>query len=210
MSGVVDEEVHGMTEIVDLADIEVVHQRTEYLQHQYGHVRRKQCMVEMAQATDPGLTTYNLKETCGETADIRRGTFVAELALRGGIPVPMNLQGTRGDLAGRKGSIEIGGWSLIRETEVIGEMAEIEGMAVEAEGSAEEVAMRAKGSEALEKTRGHGGDLLNQTRSRGYITSKCHPERRFTFIFHNGAEPGSCFSNVAIEGSGCTISGVAC
>ena len=48
MSGVVDEEVHGMMEIVDLADIEVVRQRTEYLQHQYGHVKRKQCMVEMA------------------------------------------------------------------------------------------------------------------------------------------------------------------
>ena len=158
MIGVVDEEVHGMTEIVDLADIEVVHQRTEYLRHQYGHVRRKQCMVEMALATDLGPMTYNLKETREATADIRRGTSVVELALKEGIPVSMNLRGTQGDLAGTKGSTEIGGWSLIRETEVIGETAEIEEMVVEAEGSAEEVAMRAKGSEALEKTRGHGGD----------------------------------------------------
>ena len=140
-------------------------------------------MVEMAQARDLGLMTYNLKGTREEAAARRRGTSVVELASREGIPVPMNLQETRGDLAGTKGSIEIGGWSLIRETEVIGEMAEIEEMAVEAAESAGEVAMRDKGSEALEKTRGHGGDLLKQTRSWGYIISKCHARRRFLIFF---------------------------
>ena len=91
MSGGLDGVVHGMMEIVDLADIEVVRQRTEGIQHQYGHVRRKQCMVEMAQARDLGLMTYNLKERREEAADRRRGIFVVELALRGGIPVRTKL-----------------------------------------------------------------------------------------------------------------------
>ena len=127
--------------------------------------------------------TYNLKETREEEAARRRGTSVVELALREGIPVPMNLRGTRGDPAGTKGSIEIGGWSLIRETEVIEETAEIEEMVVEAEESVEEVATRAKGSEALEKTRGHGGDFLNQKRRWGYITSNVIHDDGLQFSF---------------------------
>lgn len=103
----VDEELHGMMETVDPADIEAGHLRTEHLQHQYGHARRKQCMVEMEQETDPGLTTHNLKEIC-EGVDKRRRISVVELALRGETPVSMSYRGTREDLVETMGSIEIG------------------------------------------------------------------------------------------------------
>lgn len=155
-SAVVDEEVHGTMETVDLADIEVVRQRTEYL---YGHARRKYCMAGMGQASDPGLMTHNLKETCEEAPDRQRGTSVVELALRGEIRVLMNLQETREDLGGTKDSTEIGGWSLIKGT------AETEEMAVEAEESADEVGMKAKESEALQKTKDRGDDLLKKVTS---------------------------------------------
>lgn len=119
-------------------------------------------MAEMGQASDPGLMTHNLKESCEEAPDRQRGTSAVELALRGEIRVLMTLQETREDLAGMKDRTEIGGWILIKGTEVIEEMAETEEMAVEAEESADEVAMKAKESEALPKTKDRGDDLLKQ------------------------------------------------
>ena len=97
-----------MMETVDPADIEAVHLRTEHLQHQYGHARRKPCMAEMEQETDPGLTTHSLKEIC-EGVDKRRRTSVVELALRGETPESMSHRGTREEVDETMGSIEIGG-----------------------------------------------------------------------------------------------------
>lgn len=171
MREVADEEAHGTMETVDLADIGAVHQRIEDLQRQCGHARRRQCMAEMGQASDPGLMTHNLRETCEEAVDRRRRTSEGGLALKGEIPVLMKLRGRREDLVGTRGGIEIGGWSLIQETEVIDETAEREEMAVEAEENAEEVAMKAKESAALPITRGHGDDLLKQLISWRYVTS---------------------------------------
>lgn len=122
-------------------------------------------MAEMGQASDPGLMTHKLRETCEEAPDRQRGTSVEELAWRGEIPGLMSLQETREDLAGMKDSTEIGGWSSIKGTEVIEETAETEEMAVEAEGSADEVAMKAKESEALQKTKDRGDDFLKQLTS---------------------------------------------
>lgn len=119
----------------------------------------------MGQASDLGLMTHNLKESCEEAPDRQRGTSAVELALRGEIRVLMNLQETREDPAGTKDSTEIGGWSLIKGTEVIEETAETEEMAVEAEESADEVAMKAKESEALQNTKDRGDDLLKQVTS---------------------------------------------
>lgn len=71
-TSVVVGEVHGTMETVDLADIEAVHLRIEYLHHQYGYAKRKEFMVEMEQEIDPGLMMHNLKETCEEVVDKRR------------------------------------------------------------------------------------------------------------------------------------------
>lgn len=155
-----EEEIRGMMETVDLADIEAVHPRTVYLEHQYGHARTKQCMAEMEQQSDLGLMTHSLIETWEEAVHKPRRTSVVELAQRGETHVPMKLRGTREDLAETEGSIEIGEESLIRETEVIEEMGGREETAVGAEESAEEAAMKAKGSEALQITKGHGDDML--------------------------------------------------
>lgn len=135
-------------------------------------------MAEMEQASDPGLTTLTLKETRERAVGRQRRTFVAELVLRGESPARTKHQGRREDLVGRKDSIEIEGWSLIRETEAIEGTGETEEKAVEAEGNAEEAAMKDKGSEALERTKGHGGDLLKLWRTGiTYVTSK-HDQQR--------------------------------
>lgn len=97
--------------------------------------------------------------------------------------MPMNLRGIREDLAGTKGSIEIGEESLIREMEVTGEMGGIEETAVGAEESAEEAAMKAKGTEALQITKGLEDDLLEQRSIRNHVTSE-HHQQRGDFILH--------------------------
>lgn len=135
-------------------------------------------MAEMEQASDPGLTTLTLKETRERAVGRQRRTFVTELVLRGESPARTKHQGRREDLVGRKDSIEIEGWSLIRETEAIEGMGETEETAVEAEENAAEAAMKDKGSEALERTKGHGGDLLKLWRTGiTYVTSK-HDQQR--------------------------------